>query len=508
MNLLTLNQAKELDQISSSDYNISFDSLMNGAGEETANFIISKCKNIESQKVAIVCGKGNNGGDGFAAALHLKKTNHNVVVFSLFNSESLSKSSLIFHDECLKDNIEICYDVEPANIESNFDIIIDAILGIGISGELKDNLIPWIEWINKGNTTISIDVPTGLHGDCGTISNHIVKANSTITMGKIKVGMLLQPGRSFCGEIYPVDIGFPNIIDKLNGRKWHQITESDIKSIVTPLKADTHKYQQGKVLILAGSVGMTGAAYLSTMGALRSGAGLTITCAPSSLNEIYEQKISEGMTLLCDDEGRGYFSKDNYDVIMEHIDWCDAFIIGPGLGKYNEALQLVNKLVKNVDKPMVIDADGLRVFYNNSKLFKEINPNIVITPHLGELSRLVDIKSEIVRSNLIDVIDNFMDNYSGVLMAKFSPSLVASDFKGYVNSTGNAGLATAGSGDVLTGIIASLIAQGYALNDAALIAMFIHGKAADQLAKSISQHGMIASDLLYKIGRIFSDYEL
>ena len=214
------------------------------------------------------------------------------------------------------------------------------------------------------------------------------------------------------------------------------------------------------------------------------------------------------MTLLCEDKGRGYFSKDNYDVIMEHIDWCDAFIIGPGLGKYDEALQLVNKLVKNVDKPMVIDADGLRVFYNNSKLFKEINPNIVITPHLGELSRLVDMKSEIVRSNLIDVIDNFMDNYSGVLMAKFSPSLVASDFKGYVNSTGNAGLATAGSGDVLTGIIASLIAQGYALNDAALIAMFIHGKAADQLAKSISQHGMIASDLLYKIGRIFSDYEL
>ena len=157
---------------------------------------------------------------------------------------------------------------------------------------------------------------------------------------------------------------------------------------------------------------------------------------------------------------------------------------------------------------MVIDADGLRVFNNNLNLFKEINSNTVITPHLGELSRLVDMKSEIVLNNLIDVIDNLMNDYSGVIMAKFSPSLVASNLKGYVNSTGNAGLATAGSGDVLTGIIASLIAQGYALDDAALIAMFIHGKAADQLAKSISQHGMIASDLLYKIGRIFSDYEL
>ena len=139
---------------------------------------------------------------------------------------------------------------------------------------------------------------------------------------------------------------------------------------------------------------MTGAAYLSTMGALRSGVGLTITCAPSSLNEIYEQKISEGMTLLCEDKGRGYFSKDNYDVIMENIDWCDAFIIGPGLGEYDEALQLVNKLVKNVDKPMVIDADGLRVFYNNLKLFKEINPKIVITPHLGCLLYTSDAADE------------------------------------------------------------------------------------------------------------------
>ena len=508
MHLLTQNQAKELDNLSSSDYDISSDSLMKNAGKEAANFIISKFENMEPQKVAIVCGKGNNGGDGFATALHLNKSNHNVVIFSIFKSEFLSSSSSAFHDQCIDNKIEIFYDANPKDIESKFDIIVDAILGIGFSGELKDNLAPWIEWINKGDTIISLDIPTGVNGDTGTIASHIVNANITITMGKIKVGMLIQPGRAFCGDIYPVDIGFPSIIDKLNGRKWRQITEGDIKSKVIPLKADTHKYQQGKVLILAGSVGMTGAAYLSTMGALRSGVGLTMTCAPSSLNNIYEQKITEGMTLVCEDGGKGYFSKNNYDLIMENVEWCDAFIIGPGLGVYDEVFQLVNKLVKNVEKPMVIDADGLRVFNNNLNLFKEINSNTVITPHLGELSRLVDMKSEIVLNNLIDVIDNFMNDYSGVLMAKFSPSLVASNLKGYVNSTGNAGLATAGSGDVLTGIIASLIAQGYALDDAALIAMFVHGKAADQLAKSISQRGMIASDLLYKIGRIFSDYEL
>ena len=508
MRLLTQNQATELDKLSTSDYNISDDSLMDMAGKKTADFIHSKFKEIGTQTIAIVCGKGNNGGDGFATALHLNQLNYRVVIFSLFDSQFLSKSSLDFHDQCLKKEIKIYYGFDLPSKDTHFDIVVDAILGIGFSGELNNQLIQWVEWINNNKTVISIDVPTGLNSDTGTIANQIIKANYTVTMGKAKIGMVMQPGKSFCGENQPVDIGFPNIIDKLSGRKWYQVTDNYIQDTVKPLNSDTHKYRQGKVLILAGSVGMTGAAYLSTMAALRSGAGLTITCAPASLNAIYEEKITEGMTLLCEDQNRGHFSKDNYDVIMDHVEWCDVIVIGPGLGAYDDVIILIEKLVKNINKPMVIDADGLRLFYNNLTLFQEINPNIVITPHLGELSNLIGIKPEKLRNNLLVEVDKFMNFYSGVLMAKFSPSLVAYNSKGYVNSTGNPGLATAGSGDILTGIIASLIAQGYTLEDSTIIAMFIHGKAGDQLARSISQHGMIASDLLYKIGRLFSDYEL
>ena len=150
---------------------------------------------------------------------------------------------------------------------------------------------------------------------------------------------------------------------------------------------------------------------------------------------------------------------------MDHVEWCDVIVIGPGLGTYDDVVILIEELVKNINKPMVIDADGLRLFYNNLTLFQEINSNIVITPHLGELSNLIGIKPEELRNNLIGEVDKFMTFYSGVLMAKFSPSLVAYNSKGYVNSTGNPGLATAGSGDILTGVIASLIAQGYTLED-------------------------------------------
>jgi NAD(P)H-hydrate epimerase len=252
---------------------------------------------------------------------------------------------------------------------------------------------------------------------------------------------------------------------------------------------------------------MTGAAYLATMAALRSGVGLTITCAPSSLNLVYEEKITEGMTISCEDKERGYFTEENYDEIMAWIDWCDVFSIGPGIGQNTGTARLVEKIVKTIDKPMVIDADGLVPFYNNFDLFNKIKNEFIITPHIGELSNLLGKTAKSIQKDLPKTIDEMMPSFPGILIAKFAPSLVAWETLGAVNSTGNAGLATAGSGDVLTGIVSSLMAQGYHAVEAAKSAVFIHGKASDQLAKSISQRGMISGDLLYKIGRVLQAYE-
>ena len=509
MRLLTQKQASQLDEISINDHNISEKSLMGMAGQKTANFIQSQFQHDNGLSIEIVCGKGNNGGDGFAAAYFLKKSNYNVTIYSLFEPKSISKTSLMFHDQCIDNGIKILYGSKVPNKSPKCEIIIDALLGLGISGQLKGSLVEWTDWMNSAKSVVSIDVPTGLNVNSGEISKGGVYADHTITMGKTKFGMVIEPGKSHCGEIHIVDIGFPKVINQLDGRSWKLINDYDIKSKIKRVKSDTHKYLQGKVLIVAGSTGMTGAAYLSTMAALRSGAGLTITCAPSSLNSIYENKITEGMTLICnDDNNKGFFSEENYEVIMDHVNWCDALVIGPGIGVEKSTALLVEKLVQNVEKPIVIDADGLRPFYANLELFKKIKSNFVITPHLGELGQIINKDPAEIRSKIDEIIDNFVKDFPGILLAKFSPSFVAWKTKGCVNSTGNPALATAGSGDILTGMIASLIAQGHSIKNATIISIFIHGKAADQLSRSISKRGMIASDLLYKIGRTFSDYEL
>jgi NAD(P)H-hydrate epimerase len=203
----------------------------------------------------------------------------------------------------------------------------------------------------------------------------------------------------------------------------------------------------------------------------------------------------------------GFFTESNYDTIMKWVDWCDAIAIGPGLGQDDRTSALVKTLVKTIDKPMVIDADGLRPFYNCPELFQEIQSEFVITPHVGELSQLSGISSELITNDFPGSIDKFMSNFPGVLVAKFAPSFVAWNGQGAVNSTGNPGLATAGTGDVLTGMIASFIAQGFSTVEAAKVGIYTHGKAADQLAIKSSQRGLIASDLLNQLGTVLRDYE-
>jgi NAD(P)H-hydrate epimerase len=197
--------------------------------------------------------------------------------------------SLVYHDKCVGDDIPILYSTALPKILPKFDLMIDAILGIGFTGELKDELLLWTAWLNEDQITVSADIPTGVNANTGHVATGAVRAGQTITMGFEKLGMALEPGKSHSGSIHQEDIGFPNIIDDLEGRKWSVIQDDDIRSILHPLKKTTHKHVQGKVLVLAGSTGMTGAAYLTSIAALRSGAGLVITFAPESLHSVYER---------------------------------------------------------------------------------------------------------------------------------------------------------------------------------------------------------------------------
>ncbi len=507
MRLITREQAQELDRLAMNEHGIQGKTLMGNAGQKIAEFVRSQLMDIHYPNIGIVCGKGNNGGDGFAAGEILNNWGFRVMIYSLVPKSEISGDVKIFHDRCKNDEITIIYNPDPPITKPNFDLMLDAILGTGFTGTVRKELFPWLAWLNDCQRTVAVDIPSGVNANNGSADNHAIKAIHTVTMGYSKLGLTIEPGKHHSGAVHPVDIGFPDIINELEGRKWSTITAEEIQTIIKPLNKSTHKHIQGKVLFVAGSRGMTGAAYLSTMAALRSGAGLTITCAPASLNSIYEEKITEGMTIPFEDEGCGYFTENNFDEIMARVDWCDVLAIGPGLGQDKGTIALVEELVRTVDKPMVIDADGLRPFYNNMDLFHDIKGEFVITPHVGELSQLTGASSKSIQNDLPGTIDQMMAEFPGVLIAKFAPSLVAWGTRGAVNSTGNPGLGTAGTGDVLTGVVAAFMAQGFSGVEAAKAAVFIHGKAADQLAKSISERGMIAGDLLYKIGRVLHEYE-
>ncbi|RPH05170.1 MAG: NAD(P)H-hydrate dehydratase [bacterium TMED144] len=503
MQVFSKDQAKYLDDLTTKSGKLSSLELMKNAGIEISRFLQEKYLN---KNFFFVCGKGNNGGDGFAAALDLKIKNYDPVIYLLYKEKYLSDNTLYFYKECLHHNIQIKNKLDTSFVENKSSVIIDCILGIGFEGELRTEIQSWTKIINKFDNVISADIPTGVQSNNGLVSKNAVKSSNTIAMGKAKLGSIILPGKSYSGKIIPVDIDFIKK-KKFEGINWNQI-ESDFISSLIPRTFDmTHKYKQGKVMIIAGSEGMTGAAYLASIAALRSGAGLTVTCAPSSLNDIYEKKITEGLTLPCEDNGKGFFQLSNLKQILDYSEKCDSVLIGPGLGNHHSTIDLVNALYQNITKPLVIDADGLKPFYNDKSLLSRINSDFAITPHMGELSRVLDLSSVEIINSFPNSITDFMKDFKGTLIAKYPSSIIVNNDNGYINGSGNSGLATAGTGDVLAGMIAGLAAQKISMFHSCLISVAIHGYAADMIVKNSSKKSLIASDLLDVIPKAMAYYE-
>ena len=506
MRLLTREQARELDRIAIKEMGIPGVDLMGKAGSAVAEYAQNMIAGIHNPKVAIICGTGNNAGDGYKAALELQKVGVNPQIFIIPDKKKIKGDSLFFYEKCVKENIVIAHFNKPPN--QKYDLIIDAILGTGFKGEFRTPILDFAKWINSQNSLIlSIDIPSGVNANSGNIAENVISADTTVTMGLTKVGMTLEPGKSHCGEVIPMDIGFPDIYDELTGMKFRMEDEDLAYQYLKAPSVNTHKHRQGKVLVIAGSSGMTGAAILASLGAIRSGAGLVTTCAPKSINNIYETNIIEGLNVSCKDDGKGYFTKNNYREIEKYFDWSDTILIGPGLGQNDLTKELVKRIVTNYEKPLVIDADGLNCFVENFKLFDEIKSDYIITPHYGELARLLNTNTLKISNNLIEYLQKLMDGFNGTLVAKNAPTLIVHKNDVVVNSTGNQGLATGGTGDVLSGVIASFVAQDIPIPVAAELGVFIHGKAADLVAEHKGYRGMIASDLLNTLPKAIMNYE-
>ena len=504
MRLLTREQSQDLDRFAMDKFGISGVDLMRSAGRKVAEAAQHQVADILDSQILILCGKGNNGGDGFAAAFTLHKQGFNIQVHSLVEQKLINGDSSHFFEKCMQTGCSISFGMELPDF-SDPDIIIDGLLGTGFRNELKPEFLPWIDLINNsGAFVISIDIPSGLDCNSGLILPTAVRANKTITMGFVKVGLCLAHGKDHSGSIEPVDIGFPSIATmNQEGLSWNQIDKTDIPSLLQNPATNTYKHKQGKVLIVAGSEGMTGAAVLATYGALRSGAGLTVTCAPSSLNNVYEKYILEGMTLSCDDEERGYLTMNNFDQIVDKSEWADSIIIGPGLGTNSETIKLIKALVHSIKKPVILDADGLQCY---SELSGDLE-KLIVTPHLGEFSAMIQHPINEITSHFISIVTRFMSGFRGTAVIKHVPACICQGKQASLNSSGNPALATAGTGDVLSGMIGTFCGQGMDGYNACRLATYFHGKAADQLSQAIGKRGMIASDLPAEVAIVIGKYE-
>ena len=508
MRLITREQSQAIDKISINELGIQGSTLMGNAGNRVAEKAISILEGVPNPIILIICGKGNNGGDGFAAGIKLFQNNYTVHIHSIPTPKEIKGDSQLFFESSEALAIPITLGIEIPEFEKP-DLIIDGIFGTGLKGKLRASFIPWVDWINRSNSKIlSIDIPSGLDCNSGIAIPTCVKANFTLTLGSNKVGMIFRQGFESSGEISIADIGFPPINQlELPGLEWNLFSEKTAQEILKKPRIDTHKHASGKVLVIAGSKGMTGAAVLSTFGALRTGVGLTITISPSSLNDIYERLIIEGMTLPLNDHGKGFLNEGNFNAIMNKVDWADVVILGPGLGRETETIALIKKLVQAIQKPLVLDADGLFPFSNNIDELNQRCSPLVITPHLGEFAKLTGINKDLIQSDFPNVMQNFMDEYNHIALIKQVPSCVFDQNQTIVNSSGNPGLATGGTGDVLAGMIASFISQGISTFEATSLATFIHGKASDEMVKEKGYRGQIASDLFDKIPGVITQYE-
>lgn len=449
----------------------------------------------ESNKSAlVVCGKGNNGGDGFVAARHLIESSVQTIVISLFRPDVLSGDALLNHN-ILDKFTEIVYfdDITPdtfKEIVASSDIIVDAILGTGLKTEIKGFQQEIIEIINEytEGDIVSVDIPSGINADTGGIMGSAIIADYTVTFHSPKIGLLVYPGTDFCGETTVVPIGIPDFLTEEAKEYNNYFITAHHAHISMPLRPeDGHKGTFGKVFNIAGSFGMTGAAYMCSMSSLLVGAGYSILAAPAEVIPIIAAKASELVYLPLNDSN-------TFDKSAE----SDVILLGPGLGTEESTVNFVTEFIKQItnrgDK-ILIDGDALNCL---AMLENPVFPlNSIITPHPKELSRLLKISVEEINQNRIEVAKQASKQFNTIVVLKGANTIIAEpNGNAYINSTGNSGLATAGSGDVLAGIISGLIAQGMALKDASVLGVYLHGLAADIAIQYLNEYSLTAERLM------------
>ncbi|MDE2886672.1 MAG: NAD(P)H-hydrate dehydratase [Gemmatimonadota bacterium] len=478
--------------------------LMENAGHGAARVLDDLVGGFQGKRIVALCGKGNNGGDGFVIADLAASSGASVTVFLLAAEDQVKGDARHHLSRARKNGLEIDEILESKDLErirpslSNASAAVDALLGTGIRGGSRGLIAGAIETLREaGCPILAVDVPSGLDADTGRADGVCAAATRTVTFGLPKIGQFRFPGRSLCGSLHCVEIGLPPAAVADEDVTCQLIAAHGGAALLPRRPPDTHKGDCGRVVILAGSTGFTGAAALSAQGALRSGAGLVQVGAPESLNDILEVKLTEAMSRPLPEvrKHRCLALRARGD-IQKLVAAADCVAMGPGLGTHRETVELVRRIVHDIRAPLVLDADGINAFAGAPENLKMRTAPTVVTPHPGEFARLTGLGREAVCSDPIGSAQTLSGEAGVIVVLKGAPTVVAVPCgRTYVNPSGNAGMASGGSGDVLTGILAALIGQGLDPESAACLGVYMHGLAGDLCAERAGEAGMIASDI-------------
>ena len=490
MLVVTPYEMKRIDKTAIDEFGIPGIVLMENAALGVVREVVKILGDIPGKTAIILAGKGNNGGDAFAVARHLFNMGAKVSVHVLAKLADIKGDAKTNLEILLKMGMEVNEVLENRPIEGikevlKFsDIVVDGLLGTGLKGEVKGVMAGVIEAVNEsGVPVVAVDIPSGVNGETGAVSATCIKAKSTVTFAFPKIGQLVHPGCEYVGKLEVVDIGIPPTAVKEDEIKKYLIDLCLVSKLIPRRESNSNKGTYGKLIVVAGSRGMTGAACLTASAALRAGTGLVYMAAPLSLLPIYAGFLVEALTIPLEDGNKGYITKESIHKILMHLEKVDVAAVGPGLSTGDDAKEVVYSIIKGSKVPIVLDADGINLLAEDLSVLKELKTQMVITPHPGEMARLLGTTVKEVQEDRVNIARSFSKKYGVITVLKGSRTVIASPEGAiYINTTGNSGMATGGSGDVLTGIIASFIGQGLKPLDAAIAGVYLHGVSGDNIA--------------------------
>lgn len=507
MMLVTAKEMQEMDRRTIEDFGLPGLVLMENAARGAVAHLSDCFGDLSNKRIGIMAGPGNNGGDGFVMARYLLCNGHRTRVYLLAFREKVKGDALAnlqLYEKLGGEIVELpdgeAFDARVSEMRHE-NIWIDALLGTGLNSDVRGHFRSAIQLMNDSPAPVfAVDLPSGLHSDTGAPLGMAVRADATATFAFPKIGHAVYPGVEYTGALKVVDIGIPPMIAAEVAPKQFLLTRERIRTVLSPRAGDAHKGTTGHLLVVGGCPGKSGAAAMSAMSAMRAGAGLVTIGVGETLVPIMDTMAAECMSLPLPDSGTGLLKIDALEKIIEFMEGMKALAMGPGMGTDPGTGELVRKILSASEVPMVIDADGLNNIAGHMNVLKNRKGPVILTPHPGEMSRLNGKSVEEIQKDRIKTARGFAEQYNVHLVLKGAKTVIAHpDGRLFINPTGNPGMASGGMGDVLTGLIAGFLAQGYAPEDAAHIGVYLHGAAADFLSDAMGPFGYIAGDVMESV---------